>query len=221
MQTVQEGVILPYETSIEYYFEPVEPKKRPIYEFSKRLFDIVASLIAGVLCAIPMMIIALLIRMTSEGPAIYRQERLGKNGVPFMILKFRSMVLDAEENGAQWAQGESDPRATSIGRFLRNTHLDELPQLWNILIGQMSFVGPRPEREVFYDQFEHYIHGFHERLKVLPGLTGYAQVNGGYLLRPEEKLAYDLEYIQNRSILLDLKCIFKTISAVIFDCGTR
>lgn len=218
MQTVQERVILPFEASGEYYFDPVEPKRKTVYEFVKRVFDIVASLGVGILFSIPMLVIALLIRVTSEGPAIYRQERLGKNGVPFMIMKFRSMVIDAEEQGAQWAHGERDPRTTPIGRFLRATHLDELPQLWNILLGQMSFVGPRPEREVFYDEFERYIHGFHERLKVVPGLTGYAQVNGGYELRPEEKLKYDLEYISRRSIFLDLWCIFKTF-ALVFGGG--
>lgn len=118
----------------------------------------------------------------------FKQERLGINGKPFMIYKFRSMRLDAEENGPQWAD-EQDPRCTHFGQILRRTRLDELPQLYNILRGDMSFVGPRPERAYFYREFEKYIPGFSNRLLVTPGLTGYAQVNGGYSLKPEERLS--------------------------------
>lgn len=190
------------------------------YLFLKRLFDIAASALLMVLLAIPMLIIALVIRTDSSGPALFRQERLGKNGRPFTILKFRSMYQDAEENGPQWA-AEDDPRCTRIGRFLRRSRLDELPQLWNILKGEMSFVGPRPERACFYDEFEIYIHGFRNRLVVTPGLTGLAQVNGGYDLNPEEKIIYDMEYIQTRSLLVDLKCIVKTFRLVFTHDGAR
>ena len=104
------------------------------------------------------------------------------------------MCVDAEKNGAQWSLGDKDVRITRFGRFLRKSRIDELPQLWCILKGDMSLVGPRPEREVFYNEFEKYIHGFSERLKVKPGLTGWAQINGGYNLRPEEKVVYDVDH---------------------------
>lgn len=190
------------------------------YLFLKRCFDILVSLVAGVLLFVPMLVIAAVIRLDSPGPALFRQERLGKDGVPFIMYKFRSMYVDAEENGPQWAD-KDDRRCTRVGRFLRNTRLDELPQLLNIFLGEMSFVGPRPERACFYDEFETYIHGFHDRLKVKPGLTGYAQVNGGYDLKPEEKIVYDAEYIQNRSLRMDLECIIKTVKLVITHEGAR
>ena len=190
------------------------------YLLWKRLFDIAASAILMILMSIPMIFIALLIRLDSPGPVLFRQERLGKGGRPFMILKFRSMYQDAEEHGPQWAMKE-DPRCTRIGRFLRRSRLDELPQLWNILKGEMSFVGPRPERACFYDEFETYIHGFRNRLAVTPGLTGLAQVNGGYDLKPEEKIIYDMEYIQTRSVFVDFKCIVKTIRLVFTHDGAR
>ena len=178
------------------------------------------SLVAGMCLLLPMLVISLLIRLDSKGPVIFKQERLGKDGKPFTIYKFRSMAINAEENGPKWAKKEDD-RCTKVGRILRKTRLDELPQLWNILMGDMSFVGPRPEREYFYDQFETYIHGFHNRLVVLPGLTGWAQVNGGYDLKPEEKIIYDMEYIKNQTFVMDLKCIFKTVKLVFTHKGAR
>lgn len=137
-----------------------------------------------------------------------------------LIYKFRSMRLDAEENGPQWAD-EQDPRCTHFGQILRRTRLDELPQFYNILRGDMSFVGPRPERAYFYGEFEKYIPGFSNRLMVVPGLTGHAQVNGGYSLKPEEKIIYDMEYIEKRSIWMDLACIGKTIRVVLCGAGAR
>lgn len=203
------------------------PEKEPVkvgggkgYLFIKRTFDIIVAILAGALLLIPMVVLAVLIRMDSEGPALFRQERLGENGKPFVMYKFRSMHLDAEVDGPQWAN-KNDERCTKLGRFLRNSRLDELPQLLNILKGEMSFVGPRPERAYFYEKFEEYIPNFRDRLLVCPGLTGYAQVNGGYELLPEEKIVYDLEYIRNRSILMDVKCIFKTVSVVFFFRGAR
>lgn len=210
MQATQEKVILPYEPTEEYYVEPAQVTEKAGYAVLKRMFDVLASVFGLLVLALPMIVIGIAVLVCSGGCVLYRQERLGKDGVPFMIFKFRTMVRDAEEDGPQWAQGEEDPRVTPVGRFLRRYHLDELPQLWNILRGEMSFVGPRPERAVFYEQFERYIHGFRERLKVIPGLTGYAQVNGGYDLRPEEKIVYDMEYIKNRSLGLDIKCIWMT-----------
>ena len=147
-------------------------------------------------------------------------KRAFDHGKPFMIYKFRSMRLDAEENGPQWAD-EQDPRCTHFGQILRRTRLDELPQFYNILRGDMSFVGPRPERAYFYGEFEKYIPGFSNRLMVVPGLTGHAQVNGGYSLKPEEKIIYDMEYIEKRSIWMDLACIGKTIRVVLCGAGAR
>ena len=195
-------------------------QERWTYLLVKRLFDSFSALIGLIVLAIPMAIIALLIVLDSPGGAIFKQERLGKDGQPFTILKFRSMRLDAEENGPQWAD-KDDPRCTHFGRVLRKSRLDELPQLWNILKGDMSFVGPRPERKCFYDQFETYIHGFHNRLVVKPGLTGWAQVNGGYDLKPEEKIVFDMEYIQKQSLGLDLKCIFQTVHLIFTHEGAR
>ena len=186
----------------------------------KRLFDIFFAAVGLVLLLLPMAIIALLIHWESPGPAIYKQERLGYRRAPFMLYKFRSMRLDAEENGPQWAE-KDDKRATKLGSILRKTRLDELPQLWNILVGEMSFVGPRPEREHFYNIFETYIPNFGERMLVQPGLTGWAQVNGGYDLGPEEKIVYDLEYIQKRSFRMDLMCLVKTVKLVFTHEGAR
>lgn len=204
----------------KYVVDSVMPGKQTVYAFLKRTFDIIASLGAGVVLLIPMGIIAFLIRFDSYGPVLFKQERIGKDGKPFMMYKFRSMHLNAEEGGPQWADRD-DWRCTRMGRFLRKTRLDELPQLWNILVGDMSFVGPRPERAYFYEKFETYIHGFSNRLVVKPGLTGWAQVNGGYDLKPEEKIVYDMEYIANRSVWMDLKCIFKTVKLIFTHEGAR
>jgi len=198
-----------------------EVKRKPVYSFFKRAFDICASLLAIILLAVPMLIIALIVAIDSPGGVIYRQERLGLNSVRFTIYKFRTMISDAEkETGARWAE-ENDIRCTKFGRFLRLSRLDELPQLFNILKGDMSIVGPRPEREVFYNEFDSYIDGFRQRLLVLPGLTGFAQIIGGYNFAPEEKIAYDLEYIETRSFWLDIKIIFKTIGVVFTHKNAR
>ena len=190
------------------------------FDFFKRMFDIFFALVGLFFLLIPMAIIALLIYLESPGPAIYKQERLGYHREPFMLYKFRSMRIDAEVNGPQWAE-KNDHRATKLGAILRKTRLDELPQLWNILVGDMSFVGPRPELEYFYNIFETYIPNFGERMLVRPGLTGWAQVNGGYDLGPEEKIVYDLEYIQKRSFGMDMMCLIKTVKLVFTHEGAR
>ena len=195
-------------------------RQKKLYLITKRVFDIVCSFLGLLILAIPMVIIALIITIDSPGAPIFKQERLGKGGNPFVIYKFRTMNHDAEVNGPKWADKE-DKRCTRFGAFLRKTRLDELPQLWNILVGDMSFVGPRPERQYFYEQFEKYIVGFSNRLVVTPGLTGYAQVNGGYELEPEEKIVYDMEYIENRSVLMDIKCLAKTVSLIFTHEGAR
>ena len=174
-------VIIPFETDKEYFIDPpARIKGNLFYKIVKRIFDIVVSFCALIFLSIPMVVIAIAVKASSEGPAIYKQERLGKNGKSFQILKFRTMIKESEVDGAQWSTGDDDPRITPVGRILRKFRLDELPQFWNILNGSMSFVGPRPERECFYEEFEKYIHGFKHRLCVTPGLTGLAQVNGGY-----------------------------------------
>lgn len=203
------------------YVEKVSKlERKPVYDLIKRSFDIVVSLVALVVLLIPMALIALLIVFDSKGNPIYAQLRLGKDEEPFTLFKFRSMRIDAEANGLQWAE-DGDPRVTKLGRVLRRSRLDELPQLINILLGQMSFVGPRPERPEFYEVFDRYITGFRQRMLVKPGLTGLAQVSGGYDLLPEEKIVFDLKYIQNRTIWMDLKCLFKTLGVVLFNRGVR
>lgn len=204
----------------EYTIEQARPKSKPVYHMGKRLFDVVVSLAASILLLLPMLLIALAIKLDSRGPAVFKQERLGKNGKPFVMYKFRSMYTNAEEHGPQWAD-KVDWRCTRIGRVLRKTRLDELPQLLNILRGDMSFVGPRPERAYFYDEFETYIHGFRNRMAVRPGLTGWAQVNGGYDLKPEEKIIYDMQYINEQSFALDVKCIFMTVKLIFTHEGAR
>jgi len=196
------------------------PKEKFAYSIIKRFLDIILSLIGMIVMSIPSIIIMVLIKCDSKGPIIYKQTRLGKHEKPFTIYKFRTMKVDAEKDGMKWAS-ENDERCTRVGAKLRKYRLDELPQLWNIFTGKMSLVGPRPEREYFYNQFATYIYGFHQRMYVLPGLTGLAQINGGYSLKPEEKIVYDLEYIERRSLLLDLMIIFKTFAIVFNHNGAR
>lgn len=193
---------------------------RASYRAFKRFSDVSLSLVALLLTSIFFLVIPILIKLNSKGPAIYKQERLKKDGVPFMLYKFRSMRIDAEQHGAQWACANDD-RVTTVGKFIRKTRIDELPQLINILRGDMSIVGPRPERAVFYDEFEKTVPGFRKRLAVKPGLTGWAQINGGYDLKPAEKLVYDLEYIEKQSVGFDLKCMIKTVSVIFTHEGAR
>lgn len=217
-------VILPYEYRMDehYYVEDVgEVKRKPFYSFVKRAFDIFVCSVALLVLALPMLIIAIAIKISSPGPVFYAQERLGLNGKKIKVVKFRSMVADAEKNGAKWSDGDSDDRITKIGALLRKTRLDELPQLWSCVTGEMSLIGPRPEREIFYDAFEEHVHGFRQRLKVKPGITGLAQVSGGYDLRPEEKIVYDIEYIKKRSLWLEIKILFKTVAIVLNHKGAK
>lgn len=190
------------------------------YEFIKRLIDIVLCIIAATI-AIPITVITcVFVVLESKGSPIYSQERLGKDEKPFILYKIRSMSFDAEKNGPQWAD-KNDGRVTKIGRFIRKTRIDELPQLYNILKGDMTIVGPRPERAVFTYEFEKNIPGFTNRLKVKPGLTGFAQVNGGYEMTPKEKLHWDLKYIEERNFRKDLKIILKTVLVIFTGHGAR
>ena len=190
------------------------------YLFIKRFFDILLSFGVGVVLLLPMAIVALVIKLDSPGPALYKQERLSKNGKPFQIYKFRSMYVDAEKNGPQWAKW-ADPRCTKVGKVIRRWHIDELPQLINVLKGEMRIVGPRPEREYFYQEFEKDIPEYRVRLLVDQGLTCIGQVNGCYDLTPQERLAYDIEYIEKQSVWTDLKCILKTFSVIVNHRGAR
>jgi exopolysaccharide biosynthesis polyprenyl glycosylphosphotransferase len=179
-------------------------------EFGKRLLDIVLSLIGLIITSPIFLIVAVSIKLTDHGPVFYRQKRLTKDGKEFMILKFRTMVVNAEKLGGPQLATEHDPRILPVGRLLRSIRLDELPQLINILRGEMSMVGPRPERPEIAAEIEKQIPEFRYRLKVKAGLTGYAQVYGKYSTTFYDKLKLDLTYIRNYSFLLDLKLIALT-----------
>lgn len=191
-----------------------------LYRAAKRAFDVVSCSCALVILAVPMGAIALKIRRESPGPVIYAQTRVGKGGKTFKVYKFRSMYTDAEARGAQWAQGE-DPRVTPFGRKLRNSRLDEIPQFWNVVRGDMSLIGPRPERPVFHEAFKERIDGWEQRLAVRPGITGLAQVEGGYELLPKEKALLDIEYIENRGFALDFSLIWRTLRTMATGEGAR
>lgn len=208
------------QNQLAVYMDNAKIEKR-MYEFIKRIFDIVAGLFVCIF-AIPITIVACLcVALESEGNPIYSQERLGKNGKMFKVYKIRSMYIDAEKyTGAKWAD-KNDSRITRVGKFIRKTRIDELPQLLNILVGDMSIVGPRPERPVFTYKFNEEIPGFINRLQVKPGLTGLAQVNGGYDITPREKLDFDMNYIVNRGLLVDIKILLKTVLIVFTGEGAR
>jgi exopolysaccharide biosynthesis polyprenyl glycosylphosphotransferase len=186
---------------------------------TKRLFD---TVLAGLLLIVTlpvMALVALAVRLSSRGPVIFRQTRVGRNGEQFTIFKFRTMHEEAEVETGPVLATPNDPRVTLLGRLLRATRLDELPQLWNVLRGDMSFVGPRPERPEFVDGYQRDIHGYTERFKVRPGLTGYAQVNGEYHTSASTKLKYDLAYIHNRSLWLDLRILSETMKVMLTRRG--
>ena len=217
-------VNLPFEVKEgeEYEIERLgKIKRKPVYSFVKRFFDILLSFIVLVVLIVPFIIIGIIIKCSSKGPIFYKQERLGLNGKKFNVIKFRSMHVDAEKDGARWSEGDKDTRIYKFGRFLRKSRIDELPQLFCCFIGTMSLIGPRPERECFYVEFEKYIHGFSERLKVKPGITGLAQVSGGYDLKPQDKVKIDIEYIKKRSIWQDIKIVFKTIGVIFSHKGAK
>ena len=196
--------------------------KTPRTEIVKRLFDVSASLLGVILSAPLMVIAAIAIKLESPGPVLYRQPRLGKNGCVFILNKFRSMRRDAEkETGPIWST-EHDPRVTRIGAMLRRTRVDELPQLFNVLFGQMSFIGPRPERPEFVEKLQEQIPYYMERLAVKPGITGWAQVKyryGSSIEDAVEKLQYDLYYIKNLSLFLDLLIVLNTVQVILFARG--
>lgn len=191
---------------------------------ARRLISIFVSLICLIVVSPLLPLIALAIKLTSSGPLLFRQERVGKNGVVFTCYKFRTMRADAEvDSGPRWAS-EDDPRVTSVGRFLRCTRLDEIPQLWNVLRGDMGFVGPRPERPEFVELLSREIPHYDLRHIIRPGVTGWAQVRyqyGASLEAAKEKLRYDLYYVKNMSISLDLLIVLQTIKIVLLGRGSR
>ena len=185
----------------------------PEYELAKRIFDIVSSFVAIVVFSPIMLVTALAIRLYDGGPAIYKQVRLTEGEREFKIYKFRSMRIDAEKDGvARLSSGDKDPRITPVGRIIRKCRLDELPQLFNILKGDMSVVGPRPERPEIAEQYYKELPDFRLRLQVKAGLTGYAQIYGKYNTDPYEKLEFDLLYINSMNFMTDLRLIFATFS---------
>ena len=196
---------------------------RAMSSVAKRLFDIAASGLLLLLTFPLIALFALLVKLDSRGPAFFRQRRVGLYGQPFTLLKLRSMRIDAEARGAQWAS-EGDPRITRVGRFIRKVRIDELPQVWTVLSGRMSFVGPRPEVPAFVDDLEDRLPYYAERHMVKPGITGWAQINYPYGASIEDsrrKLEYDLYYAKNYTPFLDLLILLQTLRVVLWPEGAR
>lgn len=195
----------------------------PLNMAIKRLIDIGLSILGALLLWPLMLLTALAVKVDSKGPAIYSQVRVGLNGRLFRIYKFRSMTVDAEKDGAKWAT-KGDARVTRVGSFIRNTRLDELPQLYNIFRGDMSFVGPRPERPEFVDKLKHHIPYYDLRHKVKPGLVGWAQLNYPYgwtEADAKNKLQYDLYYVKNRSFFMDFLILIQTVEVILLGKGAQ
>jgi len=198
-------------------------KKSVIQRFVKRLVDLIVSSMMLIALLPVMVFVAILIKLDSEGPVFFSQSRLGRKRKPYRIYKFRSMVDKAEKDGPVWAQND-DCRVTKVGMFIRKWRIDEIPQIWNVLKGDMSFVGPRPERDFFVKKLEEQIPYYSIRFTVKPGITGWAQISYGYsgsIEEAKEKLNYELFYIKNMSILMDFLIIARTIKTVIFGVGAR
>ena len=194
----------------------VQPHRlNPAEELFKRSFDLIASSGALLIISPILLMVSVAVRFTSKGPVLFHQERMGKGGRLFRVLKFRTMVSDAERHSGPVLAIERDPRITRFGRFLRATRIDELPQLFNVIKGDMSLVGPRPERAYFVQQFERELPAYDLRHAVKPGLTGLAQVMGRYGTTVESKLRFDLLYIYNYSLLLDVKILLQTVRVVL------
>lgn len=205
-----------------WFLENLSEGSKRTYEEIKRFLDIIFAIVMGIIIAPFLPLIAILIKLGAPGPVFYRQKRFGQNGKIFEIIKFRTMTKDAEkETGAIWAK-ENDSRTTRLGKLLRKARIDELPQLWNILKGEMAFVGPRAERPEFHDKLKSTVPFYEERYIIKPGLTGWAQINyhyGSSIADAAEKLQYDLYYIKNRSLILDLGVILKTINITLRQAG--
>jgi exopolysaccharide biosynthesis polyprenyl glycosylphosphotransferase len=203
-----------------WFMSMLHLRQKPYTRLAKRVFDLAVSTL-GLLLAAPLFPLLCVLVRTTPGPVIYRQTRVGEGGHHFTILKLRTMSVDAETEAPRFAQ-EHDARITPIGRVLRQTHLDELPQLWNVLRGEMSIVGPRPERPEFVDLLEETVPFWTRRLLVKPGITGWAQIRCGYAFDTEsaaEKLSYDLWYLRNRNLVVDLAICAKTVSTLLLRSG--
>ena len=213
---------IPLETIDQIWFlQNLSQGSRRGYEIGKRIFDLAGAVIIGLLTLPLYPFIILAIKSDSSGSIFYRQKRMGRASKPFIVIKFRTMFQEAEKNGPVWAS-ENDSRTTRVGRFIRKTRIDELPQVWNVLKGEMSFVGPRPERPEFHEKLQKEIPFYEERYLVKPGLTGWAQIKhkldfrGGMTVNDTaEKLQHDLYYVKNRSLLLDLGIILRTINILL------
>jgi sugar transferase (PEP-CTERM system associated) len=206
----------------DWFLSNLSESSKKFYEIIKRIFDFSAAIVGLMISAPFVPFIILIIKLDSKGPFLFTQTRVGKNGKNFLAMKFRTMKVDAEISGPQWAQ-KNDPRITRVGGFLRKTRIDEIPQLINVLRGEMSLIGPRPERPEFVQTLKEKIPFYEERLLVKPGLTGWAQVMGpaygGSEKESLEKLQYDLFYIKNRSLGLDLIIILKTVKIILSGSG--
>lgn len=190
------------------------------YDILKNCFEFILSFVLLIITLPICLIVCIAIYLELGVNPIYTQKRVGLNGRVFKIYKLRSMYIDAGKDGPRWAS-ENDERVTKVGRIIRKTRIDELPQLVNILKGDMSIIGPRPERPELIKEFIKYLPDFNDRLLVKPGITGWAQVNGGYTLTPKEKLEFDKYYIQNRGFRLDLLILIKTIIVIFTRHGAR
>lgn len=185
-----------------------------MYKTVKRALDFTASFAMLAVGAVPMLAVGAAVKLDSPGPAIFKQERLGKDGKPFTMYKFRSMQVNTEHTGTGVYSGKDDPRVTKVGRFIRSTSIDELPQLINILKGDMSFIGPRPVLTYHPWTFEEYTSEQKKRFAVRPGVTGWAQVNGRKTVMWPQRLEYDVEYVNNLSFKFDIKVLKMTVGEV-------
>ena len=211
------------EENTYHYFDLIksEDEVRGKYLVFKRMFDFVFAILLAI-PAIPIILIfGILVKIETPGSMFYKQERVGLMGKKIYITKIRSMYDGIEKkSGAMWAK-KNDARVTKVGHFIRKTRIDELPQILNVLEGSMSFIGPRPERPVFTEQFVNEVPGFEKRLSIKPGLSGLAQIRGGYEATPEEKLIADVEYINNVSLKMDAMILVQTLRVVVTGDGAR
>lgn len=223
-EKVAEKIPVLHTTSMWLGFAEISGVKRNVYNTKlKKIFDKLISVVALILAMPIMLLTALFIKLESRGPILYKQERIGKDEKTFELIKFRSMRVDAEANGAVWAM-ENDPRVTRVGKVIRRLRLDELPQLWNVLKGDMSFVGPRPERMEFVRYLKKEIPYYALRHAIGPGITGWAQINYPYGASTKDalqKLQFDLYYIKNMSVILDMYIIIQTIRVMLLKKGAR
>ena len=202
-----------FAVEIEKHKKSIKYEKKNGYECFKRIIDIIFSLLALIPTIVLIAILSIFIVIDSKGSPIFTQVRVGKNGKLIKIRKLRSMDINAELEGQQWAT-DDDPRVTKIGRILRKYRLDEIPQFFSVLTGELSLIGPRPETPLLTKKFNEETPGFVTRLLVTPGMSGWAQINGGYDISYEEKLKYDNKYIENRSVKMYLKIFLNTLGVV-------